>query len=184
VADACNAVDKDGKIPVDWSKSWLASVYKGKGDVLEYGSHSGIKMLEHVWKTFKGIIEVEMREKVKIDNMQFGFMWGKWTTDAIFIVRQLQEKYIVKKIGLWMAFVDLEKAFHWIPRKVVWWEFRSPGVDERLVPLVESMYEDATIVLRVNCCDSNAFGVMVGVHQGSELSPLLFVLVLEALSSK
>jgi hypothetical protein len=43
--------------------------------------------------------------------MQFGFMAGKWTTDAIFIVRQLQEKYLVKRKDLWMAFVDLEKAF-------------------------------------------------------------------------
>jgi len=29
--------------------------------------------------------------------MQFGFIGGKGTTDAIFIVRQLQKKYIAKK---------------------------------------------------------------------------------------
>jgi len=50
------------------------------------------------------------------------------------------------------------------------------------VPLVQSMYEDATTVVRVNRCDSKAFGVRVGVYQGSVLSPLLFVIVLEALS--
>ena len=48
---------------------------------------------------------------MKIDSMQFGFMAGKSTTDAIFIVRQLQEKYLVRNKELWMAFVDLEKAF-------------------------------------------------------------------------
>jgi hypothetical protein len=37
---------------------------------------------------------------VDIDNMQFGFRSGKGTTDAIFIVRQLQEKYLAKKRDL------------------------------------------------------------------------------------
>ena len=37
------------------------------------------------------IVERPVREKVKIDDMQFGFMPGHDTTDAIFLVRQLQE---------------------------------------------------------------------------------------------
>jgi len=48
-------------------------------------------------------------EKVKIDAMQFGFMPGKGTTNAIFTVRQMQEKYGCKGKKLYFAFVDLEK---------------------------------------------------------------------------
>ena len=62
--------------------------------------------------------------------MQFGFMTGKGTTDAIFIVRQLHEKYLASKKDLWMAFIDLEKAFDRVPREVVWWTLRALGVDE------------------------------------------------------
>ena len=43
--------------------------------------------------------------------MQFGFMPGRGTTDAIFLVKQLQEKYLGKKKNLYFAFIELEKAF-------------------------------------------------------------------------
>ena len=45
---------------------------------------------------------------------------GQGTTDAIFIVRQIQEKFLAQKKYLWMAFVDLERAFERVPRDVVW----------------------------------------------------------------
>ena len=111
----CNAVVSDGKIPEDWSRSWLVNVYKGKGDALECGSYRGIKLVEHAMKVLERVIERRVRNVVKIDSMQFGFMAGKSTTDAIFIVRQLQEKYLARNKELWMAFVDLEKAFDRVP---------------------------------------------------------------------
>ena len=46
----CNAVVKDGKVPEDWSRSWMVIVYKGKGDALTFGSYRGMKLLEHAMK--------------------------------------------------------------------------------------------------------------------------------------
>ena len=59
---------------------------------------------------------------------------------------------------------------------------RKLGVDEWLVKIVQSMYTNATSRVRVNDSLSEEFSVKVGVHQGSVLSPLLFIMVLEALS--
>ena len=116
--------------------------------------------------------------------MQFEFMSGRGTTDAIFIVRQLQEKYLAKnwKQKLWMAIVDLEKAFDRVPREVVWWALRYLGVDEWIVSVIKAKYEDASTKVRMNGRKSKAFNVRVGVHQGSVFSPLLIIIMLEALS--
>ena len=38
-----------------------------------------------------------------------------------------------------MAFVDLEKAFDQVPRRVVWWTLRKLGVDKWIVRLVKGM---------------------------------------------
>ena len=87
----------------------MVNVYKGKGDALQCGSYRGIRLLEHVLKVLERVIEARVRRIVKIDDMQFGFMPGRGTTDAIFIVCQLQEKFLAKKKDLWMAFVDLKR---------------------------------------------------------------------------
>jgi len=105
-----NKILSEGKVlPMDWTPSWITSVYKGKGDALECSSYRGIKLLEHAMKVFERVIERRQRSTVQIDEMQFGFRPGRGTTDAIFVVRQLQEKYMEKKKDLWMAFVDLGK---------------------------------------------------------------------------
>src|SRR5208282_5968630 len=46
------------------------------------------------------------------------------------------------------------------------------------------MYEGALTSVKLGVGESVEFAVKVGVHQGSILSPLLFILVLEALSKK
>ena len=123
-----------------------------------------------------------IRQLVSIDNSQFGVVPGRGKTDAIFVVNQLQEKYLAANKRLYMAFVDLEKAFDRVPRKVIWWALRKLSVEEWIVRLVQGMYANA--LSRVRVCEgySEDFEVKVCVHQGSVLGPLLFIIVLEALS--
>jgi len=70
--------------------------------------------------------------------------------------------------------VDLEKAFDRVPREVIRWAMRKLGVEEWLV------LAGAKTVVRTVYGNSSGFEVKVGMHQGSSLSPLLFVIVMEA----
>ena len=64
--------------------------------------------MEHTIKVVERIFEHRIRQQIKIDDMQFGFMKGKGTTDAIFMARQLQENFRVKGKKLYFGFVDLD----------------------------------------------------------------------------
>ena len=182
ICELFEAIVREGHIPADWEESYIVSLYKGKGDALVRGNYRGLKLIDQVMKVLERVVEQFIREKILIDEMQFGFMPGRGTTDAIFIVRQLQEKYLAVNKPLYLAFVDLEKAFDRVPRKVIWWAMRKLGVDEWLVKIVQSMYANVRSRVRVGTEYSDVFSVGVGVHQGSVLSPLLFIIVLEALS--
>ena len=127
-------------------------------------------------KTLELVLVSSIHKMVNIDDMQFKFVPGRGTTDAIFIFCQLQEKYLVTNKLLYIAFVDLEKAFDRVPRKVLWWGLRSAGVEVRVVRIIQGMYMNARCRLRVNGQNSEEFGDGVGVHQGPVLSPLLFIL--------
>ena len=90
MTDRINNIVKEGSISEDWRKSTMVPVYKGKGDPLVGGSYRAIKLLEQPMKVLERVLEKRIRYQMSIDNMQFGFMPGKRTTDAIFIMRQVQ----------------------------------------------------------------------------------------------
>ena len=115
----CNHVVREGAMPKEWKLSTLIPIYKGKGSPMECGSYRAIRLLEHGMKVLERVLERRLRMRVNIDDMQFGFMSRIGTVDAIFIVRQLQEKFMEKRKDLFYAFVDLEKAFDRVPRDVV-----------------------------------------------------------------
>jgi len=148
ILDLCNGIAKEGSIPEDWKSSVVLPIYKGKGDPMECGSHRNIKLLEHAMKVVERIFEHRIRQQIEIDDMQFGFMKGKGTTDAIFMAKQMQENFRVKGKKLYFGFVDLQKAFDRVPREVISWAMRKLGVTEWLVSAVMSMYAGAKTVVR------------------------------------
>ena len=141
VRDLVEYIISEGFIPTDWQE-----------------------LIEQVMNVLERVVEGLIRQRVEIDEMQCGFMSGRGTTDAIFIVRQLQEKHLAANKPLYMAFIDLEKAFDRVPRDVIWWAMRKLGIDEWLVRLVQSMYKDVRSRVRVGDGYSEEFGVGVGVQ--------------------
>ncbi|KAK3552723.1 hypothetical protein QTP86_021126, partial [Hemibagrus guttatus] len=106
-------------------------------------------------------------------------LYRKSTTDAIFALRILMEKYRDGQRELHCVFVDLEKAYDRVPREELWYCMRKSGVAEKYVRVVQDMYESSRTVVRCAVGQSEEFKVEVGLHQGSALSPFLFAMVMD-----
>ena len=79
------------------------------------------------------------------------------TTDGIFIVRQMQEKFRAKRKKLYFGFRDLEKAFDGVAREVIRWAISKLGVEEWIVPAVMSVHRCKKVV-RTVYGNGNSFG--------------------------
>ena len=59
---------------------------------------------------------------------------------------------------------------------------RKKGLSEVIIRAVISLYDDAKTRVRMGSAYSEEFQVKVGVHQGYVLSPLLFAILVNAIS--
>ena len=75
-----------------WKTSVMVPIYKGKGDVTNCGAYR-VKLLEHGMKSIERVLKKKIRGLVEAHDMQFSFMPKRGTTDALFVVKRMQEKY-------------------------------------------------------------------------------------------
>ncbi len=104
----------------------------------------------------------------------------------MFSLRQLVEKRLEKQGHMALAFVDLKKKPLTLSREKWQWLYtlRWMGAQESEVKMVEAMYENTKARVVVRSGMSNEFQANIGLRQGSALSPLLFIFVMELISRK
>ena len=174
-----NLIFRANKMPEEWRRSILVPIFKNKGDVQSCTNYRGIKLMSHTMKLWERVIEHRLRRMTSVTKNQFGFMPGRSTMEAIFLVRQLMERYREHKKDLHMVFIDLEKAYDKIPRNVMWWALEKHKVPAKYITLIKDMYNNVVTSVRTSDVDTDDFPIKIGLHQGSALSPYLFALVMD-----
>ena len=179
-----NRTMESERMPEEWRDSVLIPIFKNKGDVQSCSNYRGIKLISHTMKLWERIVEKRLRSDLKFSNQQYGFMPGKSTTDALFALRVLMEKYREGQKELHCVFVDLEKAYDKVPREEVWYCMRKSGLAEKYVRIVQDMYDGSTTAVRCAVGVTEGFEVKVGLHQGSALSPCLFAMMMDRMTDE
>jgi hypothetical protein len=174
-----NLIFRSNKMPDEWRRSILVPIFKNKGDVQSCTNYRGIKLMSHTMKLWERIIEHRLRGVTNVTENQFGFMPGRSTMEAIFLIRQLMERYREQKKDLHMVFIDLEKAYDKVPRNIMWWALQKHKVSTKYITLIKDMYDNVVTSVRTSDGDTNDFPINIGLHQGSALSPYLFALVMD-----
>ena len=141
-------------------------------------------LISHTMKLWESIVERRLRTDLTFSEQQYGFMPRKITTDALFALRVLIEKYREGRKELRCVIGELEKAYDKVPREDVWYCMRKSGLADKYVRIVHDMYDDSTPAVRCAVGVTEGFEVKVGLHQVSALSPCLFAMVMDRMTDE
>jgi hypothetical protein len=170
------AVWQSGRAPVEWKRALLVALYKGKGEKKVTDSYRGISLLSIPGKVYALIIlsRINAHVDAQLLDSQSAFRKGRGLTDALFTIRQVISKSVEFGQPLFMAFVDLRKAYDSVPRDVLWRILRVYGVHTKLIELLMDLHTGTQAAVRMGGMLSEWFDVHGGVRQGCVIAPMLF----------
>ena len=93
-----------------------------------------------------------------------------------FVLTQLMEKHWEYDTPMYLAFLDIEKAFDRVSRKQLWNAMDEYEIPSERKRAIISKYGTWQCKVRVGAGDGECFDSITGVRQGSILSPLLFIM--------
>ena len=81
-----------------------------------------------------------------------------------------------------MVFIDLEKAYDTIPGDLIWYCLRRKNVPEAFIDIINDIYEDSITLVNTTVGETGVIEIKKGLHQGSALSPLLFIIIMNVIT--
>ena len=111
-----------------------------------------------------------------------GFRRGCSIIVMIFVARQLLEKCHEQHLDLYMAFVYMTKAFDTVNRYLLWNILRKFGCPPTFIAILQQLYSGMCDQVLMADAQSSSFPVEVGVKQGCALAPIIFNLLLLAIT--
>lgn len=170
--------------PTQWKEGYIVPIPK-QGDKYDPDNYRGLTLSSCLCKLFCKVINRRITNHLIENNIlaknQLGFVKGKRTSDHIFTVKAIIDKYVSinrnnknKSRKLFVCFVDISKAFDKIWRDGLFYKLLLYGIKGKMFKIISSMYENVLLRILVNKNLSPLIDSHVGTKQGDPLSSTLF----------
>ena len=180
-----NVLFERGIYPDSWTKSIIIPLCK-KGNQNDPDNYRGISLCDTSSKLYSSIINNRLQEWIEQNNLtgecQAGFKKDYSTVDHMFTLMAMIQKRFALNRKLYVAFIDFEKAFDSISRKLLWPILLKNGIKGRLYKCVRSMYENVKARIRCGAKFTDYIKCTRGVKQGGVCNLVLFSLFINDLA--
>ena len=175
-----NTIYDTGEIPKEMLQSIFIVLPKKQG-ATECEQHRRVSLMSHMTKILLRILMKRIRNKVctEIADNQCGFIEGKGTANAIYILRQIIERTLEVNKDLYVCFIDYTKAFDRVRHEEIITILQQLNIDGKDLRIIKTIYWEQKAAVRVEEERSNFQNIKRGVRQGCVLSPDLFSLYSE-----
>ena len=141
----------------------IITLYKNKGDRSDCNNYRGIYLLSIVGKVFGRVVLVRLH-----------VLAVRRAKTKVFSIRQLQKKCREQQMPLYIAFIDLTKAFDLVSRQGLFQLLKKIFCSPQLHSIIATIHKDMQGVVSFDGKTSEPITIQSGVKQGCVLSPTLF----------
>jgi hypothetical protein len=138
-----NDILRTGFYPEEWRATYITPIFK-KGDELDTNNYRGISIISNIAKLFNMVIQKRIvtffEENNLINEKQIAFKVGSRTSDHIYVVKSLVDKYIERGKKLYTCFVDFKKAFDRVNHWKLLYKLRQTNIGSLAFNIIKDMY--------------------------------------------
>jgi len=139
-----------------------------KPEAIDCETHRTISLMSHVTKILLRVIMMRARNQIKseISDLQCGFVEGKGTVNAIYMLRMIIERSIEVHKDLYLCFIDYTKAFDKVQHEKLMQILENLDIDGKDLRIIKNMYREQEASVRVQNEESKYTKIKRGVRQG------------------
>ena len=157
---------ENGEWPRPWTQSFVITLPK-KGNLQQCQNYQTISLISHQSKVMLKIILNRLKPQAEkiIAEDQGGFREGRSTTEQIFNLRILCEKYLQHQQDLYHVFIDFKKAFDRVWHAALWATMKKYNISTNLIRVIKNLYEKATSAVLFNNSIGDLFRTILWVRR-------------------
>ena len=147
----------------------MCSIFK-KGDKRLCENQQGITLMSHPCKIFTRMLTKRAYKYCETINIlpesQCAFRSNRSTVDMMFTAKLLQQSCREKEIALYLAFLDITKAYDSVDRETMWKILEIIGFPTKILSIFKLLYGEASCKIRWN----GKFFTYFHINAGTETS--------------
>ena len=140
LTEICNRIWRTAELPTPWTQSLNITLPK-KGNLQLCQNYRTISLISHSSKVMLKVILKRLKPQAEeiIAEEQAGFRAGRSTTEQIFNLGILCEKYLQHQQNLYHVFIGFKKAFDRVWHAALWATMRKYNISANLVRTTEQL---------------------------------------------